>query len=150
MWRIHSKIYIESNICQFVKRAKSEMFGFDGEYRRRPTQSLGGATNCSDRETIIRKAAEERLKRNQMRRENNGATVLQSYMRSFVHRQRQKRLEREMYDVFLRQYRERLTDDENLAYLLKRIIFFYNTKNDKDNERLVGEKGKSNTFMNTN
>lgn len=114
------------------------MFGFDGEYRRRPTQSLGGSYNSNDRETIIRKAAEERFKRNQMRRENNGAIVLQSYTRSFIYRQRQKRVVREEYDEFFRIHRDKLTLEENMAYLLRRIIFFYNPKNDKDSERLVG------------
>ncbi|KAM7341804.1 ubiquitin-protein ligase E3C [Cochliomyia hominivorax] len=113
------------------------MFGFDGEYRRKPSQSFGGASTSSDRETIIRKAAEERLKRNQLRRENNGAIVLQSYSRSFIHRQRRKRYEREMFDEFLRSHRDKLTQDENLGFLLKRIIFFYNTKVTKDGERLI-------------
>lgn len=114
------------------------MFGFNGEYRRRPTQSLGGSNHSNDRETIIRKAAEERLKRKQMRRENHGAIVLQSYARSFIHRQRQKKLEREACDEFFRSYRDKLANEENMAYLLKRIIFFYNPKNDRDYERLVG------------
>lgn len=113
------------------------MFGFDGEYRRKPSQSFGGASTSSDRETIIRKAAEERYKRNQLRRENNGAIILQSYTRSFIHRQRRKRCERETFDEFLRTHRDRLNQDENLAFLLKRIIFFYNSKETKDGERLV-------------
>lgn len=113
------------------------MFGFDGEYRRKPTQSLGGASTSSDRETIIRKAAEERLKRNQLRRENNGAIILQSHTRSFLHRQRRKRYEREQFDDFLRTHREKLQQNENLGFLLKRLIFFYNTKETKDGERLV-------------
>lgn len=114
------------------------MFGFDGEYRRRPVQNLGGTSQTSDRETIIRKAAEERLKRNQMRRENNGAIVLQSYTRSFIHRHRRKCLEREIFDEFLRSYRDKLMEEENLAFLLRRIVFFYNAKETRDEERLVG------------
>ena len=121
-------------------RSIATMFGFDGEYRRKPNQSFGGVSTSSDRETIIRKAAEERHKRNQLRRENNGAIVLQSYSRSFIHRQRRKRYEREMFDEFLRTHRDKLTQDENLAFLLKRIIFFYNTKETKDGERLVSDE----------
>uniref|UniRef100_A0A1B0FE55 Ubiquitin-protein ligase E3C n=1 Tax=Glossina morsitans morsitans TaxID=37546 RepID=A0A1B0FE55_GLOMM len=113
------------------------MFGFDGEYRRRPVQNLGGTSQTSDRETIIRKAAEERLKRNQMRRENNGAIVLQSYTRSFIHRHRRKCLEREIFDEFLRSYRDKLMEEENLAFLLRRIVFFYNAKETRDEERLI-------------
>uniref|UniRef100_T1PGI9 Ubiquitin-protein ligase E3C n=1 Tax=Musca domestica TaxID=7370 RepID=T1PGI9_MUSDO len=113
------------------------MFGFDGEYRRKPQQSLGGVSNSTDRETIIRKAAEERLKRNQLRRETNGAIVLQSYSRSFIHRQRRKRYEREEFDGFLKTHRTQLQQDENLEFLLRRLVFFYNTREAKDCERLI-------------
>uniref|UniRef100_A0A1A9WVS9 HECT-type E3 ubiquitin transferase n=1 Tax=Glossina brevipalpis TaxID=37001 RepID=A0A1A9WVS9_9MUSC len=113
------------------------MFGFDGEYRRRPIQNLSGISQTSDRETIIRKAAEERLKRNQMRRETNEAIVLQSYTRSFIHRNRRKCLEREIFDEFLRSHRDKLIEEENLAFLLRRILFFYNARESRDEERLI-------------
>lgn len=112
------------------------MFGFDGEYRRKPQQNLGGVSTSSDRDTIIRKAAEERNKRNQLRRETNGAIVIQSYSRSFIHRQRRKRYERDQFDEFLKTHRAQLQDD-SLAFLLRRLIFFYNTKESRDGERLV-------------
>lgn len=113
------------------------MFGFDGDYRRRPVQSLGGASQSCDRETIIRKAQQERQKRNELRRQNNGAIVLQSYTRSFIHRQRRKRLEREAFDDFLRTHRDRVIEDECLGYLLRRLLFFYTKRESKDGERLV-------------
>ncbi|XP_075165628.1 ubiquitin-protein ligase E3C [Haematobia irritans] len=112
-------------------------FSFDGEYRRKPQQSLGGSSISTDREQIIRKAAEERLKRNQIRRETNGAIVLQSYTRSFLFRQRRKRFEREQFDEFFRSHRTQIHQDENLAFLLRRLLFFYNTKETKDGERLI-------------
>ncbi|XP_017478556.1 PREDICTED: ubiquitin-protein ligase E3C [Rhagoletis zephyria] len=113
------------------------MFGFDGDYRRRPVQSLGGASQSSDRETIIRKAQHERQKRNEMRLQNNGAVVLQSHTRSFIHRQRRKRLERELFDDFLRTHRERVVDDDCLSYLLRRLLFFYTSRETKDGKRLI-------------
>uniref|UniRef100_A0A0A1XNT7 Ubiquitin-protein ligase E3C n=1 Tax=Zeugodacus cucurbitae TaxID=28588 RepID=A0A0A1XNT7_ZEUCU len=113
------------------------MFGFDGDYRRRPVQSLGGASQSCDRETIIRKAQQERQKRNELRRQNNGAIVLQSYTRSFIHRQRRKRLEREAFDEFLRTHRDRVIEDECLGYLLRRLLFFYTSRESKDGERLI-------------
>ncbi|XP_034651048.1 ubiquitin-protein ligase E3C [Drosophila subobscura] len=113
------------------------MFGFDGEYRRRPVQSLGGASHTHDRETVIRKAAEERQKRNELRQKANGAVVLQSYARSFIHRQRRKRAEREAFDVYLQAHRHRLTEDENLNFLLRRLNFFYSSREAKDGERLI-------------
>ncbi|XP_067628842.1 ubiquitin-protein ligase E3C [Eurosta solidaginis] len=113
------------------------MFGFDGDYRRRPVQSLGGASQTCDRDTIIRKAQQERQKRNELRLQNNGALVLQSYTRSFIHRQRRKRMEREAFDDYLRTHRERVVEDECLGYLLRRLIFFYSNRESKDGERLI-------------
>ncbi|ALC41873.1 CG3356 [Drosophila busckii] len=114
------------------------MFGFDGEYRvRRPVQSLGGASTSCDRETTIRKAALERQKRNELRQKANGAVVLQSYARSFIYRQRRKRAEREAFDAYLHAHRDRLTEDESLCFLLRRLSFFYSSRVAKDSERLI-------------
>lgn len=113
------------------------MFGFDGEYRRRPVQSLGGASHTCDRDTVIRKAAQERQKRNELRQKENGAVVLQSYARSFIHRQRRKRAEREAFDAFLLARKNSITEDESLTFLLRRLNFFYSSREAKDGERLV-------------
>lgn len=113
------------------------MFGFDGEYRRRPVQSLGGASHTCDRDTAIRKAALERQKRNELRQKANGAVVLQSYARSFIHRQRRKRAEREAFDAYLHAHRDRVTEDESLCFLLRRLSFFYSSRVAKDSERLI-------------
>ncbi|KAM8713192.1 hypothetical protein ACLKA7_013494 [Drosophila subpalustris] len=113
------------------------MFGFDGEYRRRPAQSLGGASHICDRDTAIRKAALERQKRNELRQKANGAVVLQSYARSFIHRQRRKRAEREAFDAYLHAHRDRVTEDESLCFLLRRLSFFYSSRVARDSERLI-------------
>lgn len=113
------------------------MFGFDGEYRRRPVQSLGGASQTCDRDTAIRKAAVERQKRNELRQKTHGAVVLQSYARSFIHRQRRKRAEREAFDAYLHAHRDRVTEDVSLCFLLRRLTFFYSNRVPKDSERLV-------------
>ncbi|EDW74671.1 uncharacterized protein Dwil_GK15782 [Drosophila willistoni] len=113
------------------------MFGFDGQYRRRPIQSLGGASHTCDRETVIRKAAQERQKRNELRQRANGAVVLQSYARSFIHRQRRKRAEREAFDAYLHAHRDRVIEDESLSFLLRRLNFFYSSRETKDSERLI-------------
>lgn len=113
------------------------MFGFDGEYRRRPVQSLGGASHTCDRDTVIRKAALERQKRNELRQKVNGAVVLQSYARSFIHRQRRKRAEREAFDAYLLAHKDHMTEDDSLTFLLRRLNFFYSSRDAKDSERLV-------------
>ncbi|EDV37490.1 uncharacterized protein Dana_GF11384 [Drosophila ananassae] len=113
------------------------MFGFDGEYRRRPVQSLGGASHTCDRDTVIRKAALERQKRNELRQKVNGAVVLQSYARSFIHRQRRKRAEREAFDAYLLAHKDHMTEDDSLTFLLRRLNFFYSSRDAKDSERLI-------------
>ncbi|XP_030554111.1 ubiquitin-protein ligase E3C [Drosophila novamexicana] len=113
------------------------MFGFDGEYRRRPVQSLGGASQTCDRDTAIRKAALERQKRNELRQKTHGAVVLQSYARSFIYRQRRKRAEREAFDAYLHAHRDRVTEDESMCFLLRRLTFFYSNRVAKDSERLI-------------
>ncbi|XP_055534265.1 ubiquitin-protein ligase E3C [Wyeomyia smithii] len=111
------------------------MFNFDGDFRRRPQQNLGGVSQKSDRLSIIRKAQQERQKREEVRRQQHGATVIQSSARSFVQRQTVKRREREHFDEYRKvNGLKRLPD---LEYLTKRIIFFYHAKNSKDGDRLI-------------
>lgn len=111
------------------------MFSFDGDYRRTPVQSLGGASHSSDRDTLIRKAQVERQKRAEFRQQNNGATVIQSYARSFILRQRIKEHQRQIYDDWVA--KNGVLNDDKLEHVLKRILFFYYHKNKKDGERLV-------------
>lgn len=111
------------------------MFNFDGDFRRRPQQNLGGASQKSDRLTIIRKAQQERQKREDARRRQNGAIVIQSSVRSFVQRQNVKFRERKLFDEYRRTCGVRNLQD--LEYLTRRIIFFYHDRNNKDGDRLI-------------
>lgn len=113
------------------------MFSFDGDYRRTPAQNLGGASHNHDRETLIRRAQQERQKRAEIRKQHTGAVVIQSYVRSYLRRKKCKELERQEFDQFLQS--TGLMTEEHLEYLLKRILFFYYKKNQKDGERLVSE-----------
>jgi ubiquitin-protein ligase E3 C len=56
-------------------------------------------------------------------------------MRSFVTRQKVKRREKAIFDDFVRQ--KGVIQFEDLEFLLKRLIFFYYSKDVKDGERLV-------------
>lgn len=114
------------------------MFSFDGDYRRTPAQNLGGSSLNNDRETLIRRAQQERQKRAEIRRQHTGAVVIQSYVRSYLRRKKCKELERQEFDQFL--HSTGLATEEQLEYLLKRILFFYYKKNQKDGERLVSSK----------
>lgn len=111
------------------------MFSFDGDYRRTPIQNLGGASQNSDRDTLIRKAQQERQKRAELRRQNDGATVIQSYARSFILRQRIKEQQRRMFDDFVT--KKGALHDATLEHVLKRILFFYYYKSKRDGERLI-------------
>lgn len=88
-----------------------------------------------DRETLIRRAQQERQKRADVRKQNNGAVIIQSCARSFLIRIKHKERERCAFDEYLRL--SGLSNREQLEYLLKRILFFYYKKNQKDGERLV-------------
>lgn len=111
------------------------MFNFDGEFRRRPQQNLGGASQKTDRLTVIRKAQQERQKREEARRQQNGAIVIQSAVRSFIQRQQTKRRERGKFD----EYRKTngIRNGHDLEYLTKRILFFYQQQTGQDGDRLI-------------
>ncbi|XP_055601145.1 ubiquitin-protein ligase E3C [Uranotaenia lowii] len=115
------------------------MFNFDGDFRRRPQQNLGGASSQkSDRLTIIRKAQQERQKREDARRQQNGAVVIQSSVRSFVQRQNVKRRERERFDEHRKKLNGTIESLEDLDFLTRRIVFFYQgSGQSKDGERLI-------------
>ncbi|CAG2181355.1 unnamed protein product, partial [Oppiella nova] len=68
----------------------SQMFGyFDGDFRRRPQQSLGGTHKDTKRQQLLEKAAEERRHREELRRRTNCALVIQSFIRGCLLRKRQ-------------------------------------------------------------
>ncbi|XP_053680763.1 ubiquitin-protein ligase E3C [Anopheles nili] len=112
------------------------MFSFDGEFRRRPQQNLGGASLKSDRLSTIRKAQQERQKREEARRHQCGAIVIQSAVRSFIHRQHTKQRERHKFDEY-RKTNGGVRQGQDLEYLSKRIIFFYHLRSTQDGERLI-------------
>lgn len=113
------------------------MFSFDGDFRRRPQQNFGGASQKSERDELIRKAQFERQKREETRRRHNGAIVIQSHIRSFLWRQRLKKIERQNFDDYLKNQSGEIRTIEDLTFLLKKILFFYYIKDSSDCERLI-------------
>uniref|UniRef100_A0A182R8P1 Ubiquitin-protein ligase E3C n=1 Tax=Anopheles funestus TaxID=62324 RepID=A0A182R8P1_ANOFN len=112
------------------------MFSFDGEFRRRPQQNLGGASLKTDRLTTIRKAQQERQKREEARRHQCGAIVIQSAIRSFVQRQHTKQRERDKFDEY-RKVNGAIRNGPDLEFYSKRIIFFYVQRTAQDGDRLI-------------
>lgn len=96
---------------------------------------MGGASQNSDRDTLIRKAQQERQKRAELRQQNNGATIIQSYARSFLLRQQIKEDQRHQFDELMAN-KTALTDTI-LDHVLRRILFFYYYRSNRDGERLV-------------
>lgn len=111
------------------------MFSFEGNYKRTPSQNLGGASHTNDRETLIRRAQTERQKRAEIRKQHTGAITIQSCVRSFLCRIKCKQDARTVFDQYLTAVG--LTNPEQLEYLLRCILFFYDNRNEKDGERLV-------------
>lgn len=59
------------------------MFHFDGSYRRSPIQSLGGSSIETDRQSLIKKAQQERKKREECRKKEKSCLQITSFMRYF-------------------------------------------------------------------
>lgn len=111
---------------------------FDGDYRRRPMQSLGGHSMSTNRDSIIKKSQEQRQKRSELRKQTASATQIQSYIRSFLTRKHTKSSERTNFDEFLRLRKNNLEanfDANEISYVLQRFVFFYDSGQDSD--RLV-------------
>ncbi|XP_031629740.1 ubiquitin-protein ligase E3C [Contarinia nasturtii] len=111
------------------------MFSFEGNYKRTPSQNLSGASHTNDRETLIRRAQHERQKRAEIRKQHTGAITIQSCVRSFLSRVKCKKDAQQIFDQYLKTVG--LTNPEQLEYLLRCILFFYDNKNEKDGERLI-------------
>lgn len=106
---------------------------------------MGGVSYTNDRETLIRRAQIERQKRAEIRKQNTGAITIQSYVRSFLLRIKCKRDARNAFDQYLKTIG--LTKPEQLEYLLKCILFFYDNKNESDGERLVSTGSDIDLFV---
>ncbi|CAG2108104.1 unnamed protein product, partial [Medioppia subpectinata] len=115
----------------------NQMFGyFDGDFRRRPQQSLGGSHRETQRQQLLQKAAEERRDREELRRRTNCAIVIQSFIRGCLARKRQCSQMRKEYDDTI----DRLSKShENpsldaIEHLIHEFIVFYCKA--KDTQRL--------------
>lgn len=113
-----------------------EMYNFNGDFRRRPEQNFSGQSRKPDRESVIRKAQLERLKREEARLQETSAFVIQSFFRSCHQRQTVKAIERGNFDAYSPAQNAQVSVQQ-LDYLLKRFIFFYDHSRTEDGQRLV-------------
>ncbi|CAL1296841.1 unnamed protein product [Larinioides sclopetarius] len=115
------------------------MYSFEGEFRRRPQQSLGGASRKVAREELIHKAQRERLQREERRRIIQSATVIQAFVRGSLSRQEEKRKLREEFDQVMK---TRLADQSSILHnpdvfydQIGNLLHFYNEQ--QDSSRLI-------------
>ncbi|KAK6171891.1 hypothetical protein SNE40_018314 [Patella caerulea] len=60
------------------------MFSFEGDFRRKPVQSLRGASKKEQKESLIKRVQDERQKREDQRQRQSSAIKIQSYYRRFT------------------------------------------------------------------
>ncbi|KRT78249.1 hypothetical protein AMK59_6682 [Oryctes borbonicus] len=98
-------------------------YSFEGNYRPKPEQNLSGASKKQTRDVLIKRAHEERQKRQAERMRLQSALTLQSYIRSYLTRKYKKQEERLLFDQ---------GDFQNVASQLGKFLFFYETKIDRE------------------
>ncbi|XP_077499840.1 ubiquitin-protein ligase E3C isoform X3 [Amblyomma americanum] len=104
------------------------MYSFEGEYKKRPQQSFGGASKKIGRDDLLRKSALRRQNREECRRQEEAALKIKACARGFLSRKRLARELRQEFDIVSRV-------SGNLGPLLRSLPLFYDAN--QDMERLV-------------
>ncbi|GAA6080930.1 ubiquitin-protein ligase E3C isoform X1, partial [Tachysurus ichikawai] len=114
------------------------MFSFEGDFKRTPKVSLGGASKKEQKASLLHRTQEERRKREDERKRLKNAIIIQSYIRGFQERKRQYGIQRSHFDRCVCESQcssgSTLTDSSLLTLLIRRLLFFYH--NSKDTPRL--------------
>ncbi|XP_047679042.1 ubiquitin-protein ligase E3C isoform X1 [Tachysurus fulvidraco] len=115
------------------------MFSFEGDFKRTPKVSLGGASKKEQKASLLHRTQEERRKREDERKRLKNAIIIQSYIRGFQERKRQYGIQRSHFDRCVCDCQcssgSTLTDSGLLPLLIRRLLFFYH--NSKDTPRLI-------------
>ncbi|KAF5893793.1 ubiquitin-protein ligase E3C, partial [Clarias magur] len=115
------------------------MFSFEGDFKRTPKVSLGGASKKEQKASLLHRTQEERRKREDERRRLKSAVVIQSYIRGFQERKRQHGIQRSHFDRCLCECQgfsaSTLPDAAPLSLLIRRLLFFY--RHSEDTQRLI-------------
>ncbi|OQR75412.1 ubiquitin-protein ligase E3C-like, partial [Tropilaelaps mercedesae] len=108
------------------------MFSFEGEFRRRPTQALGGATRnaLSSRDELLREKHDERRRRELERKKGNSVITIQARVRGFLVRRKTAASLRQWFD----EATASCVDVTSIGSLISRLFFFYESP--RDDERL--------------
>ncbi|XP_061411231.1 ubiquitin-protein ligase E3C [Lethenteron reissneri] len=116
------------------------MFSFEGDFRTKPTVSLGGASRREEKSSLLNRTLEERRKREEERRRQKNAVVIQSFVRGCLERGKQHEKQRLEFDTLVSHAQRGgdetvLGDAAKLVALTQRLLFFYDHR--CDTTRLV-------------
>ncbi|XP_072543292.1 ubiquitin-protein ligase E3C isoform X1 [Salminus brasiliensis] len=115
------------------------MFSFEGDFKRTPKVSLGGASRKEEKASLLHRTQEERRKREDERRRLKNAIIIQSYIRGFHERKRQHAIQRGRFDRCVSQAQAAigppLSDSSTLSLLVRQLLFFYS--HSEDTQRLI-------------
>ncbi|ESP01317.1 hypothetical protein LOTGIDRAFT_111732 [Lottia gigantea] len=111
------------------------MFSFEGKYRRTPGQSLGGASQTVEKESLIKKFQDQRNKREDERRKQSSAIKIQSCFRSYITRKFQSDILRREFDTARNSLEKNSSVDHKTLYeMICRLAYFYKPQ---DGQRLI-------------
>ncbi|XP_025111485.1 ubiquitin-protein ligase E3C-like isoform X2 [Pomacea canaliculata] len=112
------------------------MWNFEGDFRTRPTQSLRGASRKEPKEVLLKRAQEERRKRENQRIRDASAKKIQSVYRGYRARCKQYACLRNEFDILLLEATKKSQLDlAMLSNLIRRLVLFFRPQ--VDGQRLI-------------
>lgn len=107
------------------------MYSFEGDYRRKPQQRLGGASVVLERDELILRARYQRQEREHQRKRYQSTLLLQACARGFTARSKEKRKHRTEYDALLKEWSRKKIPLDVLCLATKKLLFFYEDRKDR-------------------
>ncbi|XP_045160514.2 ubiquitin-protein ligase E3C-like [Mercenaria mercenaria] len=111
------------------------MYSFEGDFRRKPQQSLRGASKKEDKDTLLKNAQEQREKREEQRLMLENAIKIQSFYRGYRVRKKQREGLRQEFDAQQTMFQKAPPTVDALYSMVSKICHFYTDR--KDGPRLV-------------
>ncbi|KAL5017056.1 hypothetical protein ScPMuIL_006645 [Solemya velum] len=112
------------------------MYSFEGDFRRKPLQSLRGASKKEQKESLLKRAHQQRQGREARRKQQDSSVQIQAWYRGCVVRQKQATVLRHQFDKHMQssQNSKGLTCDD-LSTLTSWLNYFY--RDALDGQRLI-------------
>lgn len=110
------------------------MYSFEGDFRRKPVQSLRGASKKEQTDSLLTRAKAERERREEIRQRHSSSLKIQSAYRGHVVRKRQREILRDEYDKLMSRG---IADPASIFNAIRRLCYFYRTDSGKDQDRLI-------------